>query len=68
MSPYVYIGIVLFTIGLFTWLFATSRIRNKQSSFVPQTPGSIRKLQAINVIGWILFIGGLLMSIIAVFF
>ena len=67
MNAYVYIGIVLFAIGLFTWLFATSRLRNSRNSFVPVTPSRISLMQKINIVGWVLFIGGLAMSIIASF-
>lgn len=65
MNAYVYIGVVLLVIGLYTWLFASSRLRNMQRSFIPPQAGKIRFFQIINIVGWILFGGGLLMSIIA---
>lgn len=63
MNAWVYLGIVLFVIGLFTWLFAASKMRGLQNSFVPATPTKIRTLQIVCWAGIILFLGGIVLAI-----
>lgn len=64
MNPFVYIGIIIFAIGLFTWLFASSKLRGLQNSFIPVSASKIHTFQIINIIGIVLFIGGILLSIL----
>lgn len=63
MTITVYIGAIIFAIGLFTWLFAASKLRGLQSSFVPVASSKIRLYQVVTWVGILLFIGGLLLSI-----
>ena len=66
MNALVYIGIFIFAVGLFLWLFAGSKLRGLQNSFVPVSPGKIRCYQVFNWLGILMFVGGLLLSIFSI--
>ncbi len=63
MNTFVYIGIVLFAIGFFVWLFGVSRLRGAQNSFAPVPAAKIKSARIATWIGAILFFGGILLSI-----
>lgn len=63
MTCWVYLGIVLFALGLFTWLFAASKLKGYQNSFVPASPGRLRLFQFIMWTGIVFFIGGIALAI-----
>lgn len=63
MNTFVYIGIVIFALGLFVWLFGASKLRGLQNSYVPVPASKIRFYQILNWLGIIMFVGGLLLSI-----
>lgn len=60
MNGLVYTGIIISAIGLFLWLFAGSRLRGLQNSFIPVPPSRIRLFQVLSWIGAIMFFGGII--------
>lgn len=63
MNDLVSVGIVIFAVGLFTWIFGLSRLRGCQNSLMPVSPSKIRVSQLITWIGAILFVGGIALAI-----
>lgn len=66
MNACVYIGIVIFAIGLFLWLFAASKLKGFQNSFVPVPANKICIFQVLTWVGVVCFLGGIALAIFSV--
>ena len=65
MNASVYVGIIIFVLGIFTWLFGASKLKALQNSFVPASPAKIRLFQAVSWIGALCSIGGIVLAILS---
>ena len=63
MNTSVYIGIILFALGLFVWLFGMTKARGLKNGLAPASKSTIRKYQIVGAIGVLLFFSGIILAI-----
>ena len=67
MNSLTYIGIIIFVIGLFVWMFGASRLKSEQNSYSPVSPNKIKTSKMINLTGILMFVGGIVLAFIALY-